>query len=79
MEILDIMYIGANGTEVRTTVNREQYEKTYKPKGWIINPVERESEDENIPLLKTATKIKNYTKMINTRDYEFNDGLFKKE
>lgn len=80
MENLDIIYIGANGSTVRTTVNREQFEKDYKKKGWIIDENrEREPEDENIPLLKTATKIKNYTKMKNARDYEFNDGLFKKE
>lgn len=79
MENFDIMYIGANGSVVRTTVNRDQYEKDYKAKGWVIDTTPKEPEDENIPLLKSATKIKNYTKMMNTRDYVFNDGLFKKE
>ena len=79
MEILHIMYIG-NGKTIRNVVDREQFEKHYKPNGWVIDTDYNEpKEDPNILELKTATKIKNYTKMRKVTDLQFNDGLFKKE
>lgn len=79
MEILHIMYIG-NGNIIRNVVSKDQYERNYKPKGWVIDTEYVEpAEDPNIPELKTATKIKNYLKMRKVTDLQFNDGLFKKE
>lgn len=80
MEILHIIYIGKNGGCVKTVVDEMAYEKNYKPAGWQIDKNFHEiPEDENIKELKTQEKIKNYTKMKNTKPQKFDDGLIKKE
>lgn len=77
MDIVNIIFIGERNV-VRSVVSRQQFDKIYKPKGWVIENVENQ-EDPNIPELKTATKIKNYTKMRKVKERHFDDGLFKKE
>ena len=73
------MYIG-NGSVIRNVVNKDQFERIYKPKGWVLDTDYTEPKDDpNIPELKTATKIQNYTKMRKVKDLEFDDELFKKD
>lgn len=80
MEILHIIYIGSDGFKIRNVVDSINYEKYYKPKGWIIDSDYHEiPEDPNIKELKTETKIKNYTRMKKTKPQPFDDGLIKKE
>lgn len=67
MEKLTII-IEMNGRVTKKEVTKQEYEELYKPKGW---QVDREQ-------FKTETEVINYEKMLQIKDVEFDDGLFKK-
>lgn len=79
MELVRIIYKGKT-KNIYNTVNRDLYEKIYKPKGWrIAEEIEKTAEEKILEELKTNTKIKNYKKMQKVKEQEFDDGLFKKD
>ena len=70
---VEIQYVGKRGT-VYNVVSFEQFERIYKPKGWVLlNKVAEE--------LKTTDEIEikniNTMKKKSTKDNTFNDKIIK--
>ena len=79
VDYLHIIFIGG-GKAIRNCVDRNQFEKIYKPKGWVIDEEYQEKPtDENIKNFKYDEEIKNYNEMKKPRNDLFDDGLFKKD
>ena len=67
---------------VKNVVDREMYEKNYKPLGWVIDSDYHEQVDEvqeTIKSLRSEQEIKNYTKMKRANEKKFDDKLIKNE
>lgn len=80
---VEIQYVGKRGT-VYNVVSFEQFERIYKPKGWVLlNKVAEElkKEESIAEELKTTdeTEIKNINTMKkkSTKDNTFNDKIIK--
>lgn len=78
MEILSIIYKKGE-RNIYNSVDRELFEKVYKPKGWqIVGEIEKTEEQKIVEELKAETKVKNYKKMKKVQEQPFDDGLIKK-
>lgn len=84
-ESVKIKFVGKNNT-IHNVVSFGQFEKVYKPKGWILNEVQVEEPKEKpvekiIEELKTTneTEIKNITtaKKKASANVNFNDKIIK--
>ena len=80
---VEIQYVGKKGT-VYNVVSFEQFERVYKPKGWVLlNKVAEELKKEKsiVEELETTdeTEIKNINTMKkkSTKDNTFNDKIIK--
>lgn len=80
---VEIQYVGKKGT-VYNVVSFEQFERVYKPKGWVLlNKVAEELKKEKsiVEELKTTdeTEIKNINTMKkkSTKVNTFNDKIIK--
>lgn len=65
--------------DIRNVVDEEQFEKIYKPKGWVLETQEEEKKDPYIEDLKKEDEIKNYKAMRRKKPKAFDDGLVKKK
>lgn len=64
---------------VKSVVSKAQFERLYKPNGWVIDEdfVEKRDEaEETVKELKTETEKLNYLKMKKVKSKKFNDKLF---
>ena len=62
--------------KIRNMVDEMLYEKVYKPNGWSLDE-ESEKQINEIPeSIKTITQLKNYKKMVNKSQKNFDDKLF---
>lgn len=62
--------------KIRNMVDEMLYEKVYKPNGWSLDE-ESEKQINEIPeSIKTITQLKNYKKMANKSQKNFDDKLF---
>lgn len=80
---VEIQYVGKRGT-VYNVVSFEQFERIYKPKGWVLlNKVAEELKKEKsiVEELKTTDEIEikniNTMKKKSTKDNTFNDKIIK--
>ena len=64
---------------IRNVVDKEQFEKIYKPKGWVKEEDVVEAKDPYIEDLKKEDEIKNYKAMRRKKPKAFDDGLVKKK
>ena len=65
---------------IRNVVEEEQFEKLYKPNGWLLDLSEDIAKDKEpqipLDLLNTESEVKNYIKMKKKQPKRFDDGLF---
>lgn len=67
---------------VKNVVDREMYEKNYRPLGWVIDSDYHEQVDEiqeTVKTLKTENDVKNFLKMKKTSEKKFDDKLIKEQ
>ena len=60
-------------------VREEDYEKTYKDKGWKVVSNNQENCETEIKHIKTESDLKNYLTMAAAKPLQFNDNLFYSE
>lgn len=67
--------------EIKNVVSLAQFEKIYKPNGWVVDDSVQAVDEMNqtIKTLKTEAEAKNFLKMKKVKDQHFNDGLFYSE
>ena len=67
---------------VKTVVDKETFEKSYKPNGWVIDKSFGEQVDEikeTVKELKSEQEVKNFLKMKKVVEKKFDDKLIKSE
>lgn len=61
---------------IRNVVDEVQFEKLYKPNGWVIDESVEKTKKPVPDEIKTETELKNYIAMKNIKPKKFDDGLF---
>ena len=64
---------------IRNIVDEALFEKIYKPNGWRLDEDAIEDENPMPKPLQTATQLKNYQKMKNKSQKQFDDKLFRSD
>ena len=78
MAVVRIIFKGMS-YDIHNVVDEEQFEKIYKPKGWVLENQEEEKKDPYLEELQKEEEIKNYKTMKSKKPKAFDDGLVKKK
>lgn len=66
---------------IKNTVDEKQFEKLYKPNGWVLDEtiIAQDKVQNVIKTLNTEIEVKNFIKMTSKQKKKFDDKLFYSE